>query len=143
VHHIQSPSFNVNISGTVTITVLTITLVSTLAVCNTELLRRYNRPQAAVDSEWGFGQILPMFLVVLPLKRTVLAFCTHGFRPKPKGSAAGEKGRKVRLKAKLRSRGIHSQGGSGSGSGQVVQSPSEGSSDVLMLTPVRGTPQSR
>jgi hypothetical protein len=89
------PGFSSGIDGTVTLTVFAILVVSTLGVVNTELLRFYNHPQAE-DSEWGFGQILPMFLIVLPLKRTVQAFWTHGLGRR----TPVQRGHRMRLRPK-------------------------------------------
>jgi hypothetical protein len=72
--------FTSGIDGRVALTVFAIIIVSVLAVTNTELLRSRNLSKDAEDSQWGFGQVLPMFLVVVPLYRTAFAFYKHRFR---------------------------------------------------------------
>jgi hypothetical protein len=91
------PGFSSGIDGTVSVTVLTIVIVSALAIVNTELLRLYNHPQPD-DSEWSFGQILPMFFIVLPLKRTIQAFWSYGLGRRPR--TATERGNRIRLRPK-------------------------------------------
>ncbi|KAJ7926987.1 hypothetical protein B0H13DRAFT_2265716 [Mycena leptocephala] len=56
-----------------------------LTVMNTELLIRWNHiaPEGGQASSWQFGQVLPMFLVVLPLSNLVTAFRDYGLRPLP------------------------------------------------------------
>ncbi|CAK5270680.1 unnamed protein product, partial [Mycena citricolor] len=51
------------------------------AVVNTELLIRWNNlTSAAGSSSWQFGQVLPMFLVVLPLIDLINSFRKHGIK---------------------------------------------------------------
>ncbi|KDQ54255.1 hypothetical protein JAAARDRAFT_60676 [Jaapia argillacea MUCL 33604] len=73
---VDSP-YQVNVSGRLIVNIFLITMVSLLAIVNTELLRKYNHPQPA-DKSWGFGQILPVFLVILPLTSAYSAFKEHG-----------------------------------------------------------------
>ncbi|KAJ6554324.1 hypothetical protein B0H19DRAFT_1153163 [Mycena capillaripes] len=51
-------------------------------VLNTELVIRWNQPtQAGSGASWQFGQILPMFLAILPLINMVNAFNQFGIKP--------------------------------------------------------------
>ncbi|KAJ6559900.1 hypothetical protein B0H19DRAFT_1260584 [Mycena capillaripes] len=51
-------------------------------VLNTELAINWNQPtQADAGASWQFGQILPMFLVVLPFINMINAFNEFGFKP--------------------------------------------------------------
>ncbi|EGN97384.1 hypothetical protein SERLA73DRAFT_153796 [Serpula lacrymans var. lacrymans S7.3] len=70
-----------NVDGRVVLTVIVIFIISALCILNTELLRHYNHigPE---DESWAFGQILPMFLTLLPLVNTVRAFKEYGFGTK-------------------------------------------------------------
>jgi hypothetical protein len=102
------PGFSSGIDGTVFLTVISIVIVSTLAVVNTELLRFFNHPQLD-DSQWGFGQILPMFLIILPLKRTIQAFWAHGLSRRPRTPA--ERGHRIRVRPRATTFG-NTQGGS-------------------------------
>ncbi|KDR66880.1 hypothetical protein GALMADRAFT_1135211 [Galerina marginata CBS 339.88] len=55
-----------------------------LVVTNTELLIRWNHfntSTSGASPPWQFGQILPMFLVVLPLVNVVNTFQEFGLRP--------------------------------------------------------------
>ncbi|CAK5271571.1 unnamed protein product [Mycena citricolor] len=61
---------------------MSVTLVLWIpAVVNTELLIRWNNlTSAAGSSSWQFGQVLPMFLVVLPLIDLINSFRKHGIK---------------------------------------------------------------
>ncbi|KAJ7467201.1 hypothetical protein FB451DRAFT_1402032 [Mycena latifolia] len=52
-------------------------------VLNTELVIRFNRPQSPnnFQSNWQFGQILPLFLTFLPMIGTINAFTQFGLKP--------------------------------------------------------------
>jgi len=67
-------TFDLGISGTLIIEILVILLIWSLAVMNTELLIRWNKFTPSDQSQWQFGQVLPMFLIVLPLVNLVKAF---------------------------------------------------------------------
>lgn len=56
-----------------------------LAVMNTELLIQWNHfnDGGGGGSAWQFGQILPMFLVVLPLVNMIKAFITYRLQKRP------------------------------------------------------------
>jgi len=72
------PSF----SGKLVIELFAIVVVWALAVMNTELLIKANHSEPSNDgqSTWQFGQVLPLFLLVLPLANTLNAFSEHGLR---------------------------------------------------------------
>ncbi|KAJ6479548.1 hypothetical protein C8R47DRAFT_609126 [Mycena vitilis] len=61
------------------------TILWGVTVMNTELLIRWNHfaPADSQQSSWQFGQVLPMFLVVLPLANLVTAFQELGLKPLP------------------------------------------------------------
>ncbi|TFK46503.1 hypothetical protein OE88DRAFT_896385 [Heliocybe sulcata] len=88
-------SYRANINGRLLVNLILILVTSMLAILNTELLRHLNHPNdsAASEGSWGFGQILPLFLTVLPAWSTFLAFRKHGLGEKKK------EGRRVRVKA--------------------------------------------
>ncbi|KLO17533.1 hypothetical protein SCHPADRAFT_994226 [Schizopora paradoxa] len=67
-------TFDLGISGTLIIEIAVILLLWSLAVMNTELLIRWNSFSPSDGSQWQFGQVLPMFLIVLPLINLVKAF---------------------------------------------------------------------
>ena len=71
--------------GTLLVELIVITVLWALFVLNTELLilrNRFDGGGDGLDSStlWQFGQILPMFLVVLPLVSLVKVFRKHGFK---------------------------------------------------------------
>ncbi|KZT24781.1 hypothetical protein NEOLEDRAFT_1093604 [Neolentinus lepideus HHB14362 ss-1] len=87
--------YRANVNGRLIVSLVLIIVTSSLAILNTELLRYYNNPQSdsgSSEGSWGFGQILPLFLTVLPAWSTILAFKKHGLGEKKK------EGRKVRVK---------------------------------------------
>ncbi|KIJ45961.1 hypothetical protein M422DRAFT_46535 [Sphaerobolus stellatus SS14] len=72
----------VNFSGEIVSKLFMIIFFWAIAVVNTELLIRFNhfaQPDGS-QSIWQFGQILPLFLLVLPLASAVNAFKKHGLR---------------------------------------------------------------
>ncbi|KAF7309309.1 hypothetical protein MIND_00301200 [Mycena indigotica] len=84
----QRPSYDLQIAWPLVIHLFVVCVLWTLAVMNTELLIRWNtNTDANVDADggsgWGFGQILPMFLVLLPLANVINAFREFGLRPLP------------------------------------------------------------
>ncbi|KDQ54253.1 hypothetical protein JAAARDRAFT_60674 [Jaapia argillacea MUCL 33604] len=105
--------YQVDLSGRLIVNIFLISVVSLLAILNTELLREYNHPQPA-DKSWGFGQILPVFLVILPLTSTISAFKEHGL---------GERKRKHK-KVRVRNRKTGAAGiGTGTGASQPSSAP--------------------
>ncbi|EPQ51727.1 hypothetical protein GLOTRDRAFT_117755 [Gloeophyllum trabeum ATCC 11539] len=95
-------SYRANINGRLIVNLLLILATSALAILNTELLRAWNHPQSdsgSSEGSWGFGQILPLFLTVLPAWNACKAFKKHGLGEKRKDS------RKVRVKASSSKKG--------------------------------------
>ncbi|KAF9466923.1 hypothetical protein BDZ94DRAFT_1305793 [Collybia nuda] len=81
----QQGRYRVHIAWDVMIELIVITILWAICVMNTELLIRWNRFEAsdASTSEWQFGQVLPMFLITLPLVNVIGAFREFGIRPFP------------------------------------------------------------
>ncbi|KAJ6568749.1 hypothetical protein B0H19DRAFT_1256467 [Mycena capillaripes] len=77
--------YDLQIAWNVVIEITVKTIIWALAVMNTELLINWSNfaPSDGQQSSWQFGQVLPMFLVVLPLANLITAFQTHGLRPGP------------------------------------------------------------
>ncbi|KAJ6549847.1 hypothetical protein B0H19DRAFT_951909, partial [Mycena capillaripes] len=75
-------TYRYNVDEKVVLNIIVVLILWALAVMNTELLIRWNHFAVSDDSQsqWQFGQILPMFLVVLPLISLVNAFMESGFR---------------------------------------------------------------
>ncbi|KAJ7602559.1 hypothetical protein DFH06DRAFT_1488646 [Mycena polygramma] len=70
------------VDGRLLFMLMFITVFWAFFVLNTELVIRWNQPtEAASGSNWQFGQILPMFLTVLPLINMVNAFSEFGIKP--------------------------------------------------------------
>ncbi|EJD04506.1 uncharacterized protein FOMMEDRAFT_167676 [Fomitiporia mediterranea MF3/22] len=71
--------YDAGIFGTLLIQLIVIFTFWALFVLNTELLVRSNSPGGDDDgrSLWQFGQILPMFLIVLPLVNLIKVFRVH------------------------------------------------------------------
>ncbi|KAJ7633786.1 hypothetical protein DFH06DRAFT_1221673 [Mycena polygramma] len=78
----RKKTYQYNVDEKVVVNILVVLVLWALAVMNTELLIRWNHFAVSDDSQspWQFGQILPMFLVVLPLISLVNAFMENGFR---------------------------------------------------------------
>jgi hypothetical protein len=94
------PQFSFNLNGVACISTFFIFLVFALAVANTELLRLRNKPLFAPEAEessWGFGQILPMFLIVIPLMRVAVILRDSGLGLRNSGPT--QKSIKVRTRA--------------------------------------------
>ena len=72
--------FDMNIDGSLVVQLVIIVILWTMFVLNTELLIRYNFSSAGGDNAWQFGQVLPMFLILLPLVSLIRAFGEHGLR---------------------------------------------------------------
>ncbi|KAF5375420.1 hypothetical protein D9615_008013 [Tricholomella constricta] len=53
------------------------TLTFALCIGHVESLRLYNHPENGVDGSWGFGQVLPVFLLTLPAGRTISLFISR------------------------------------------------------------------
>jgi len=62
---------------TLIVVLIVISVIWSLAVMNTELLIRWNHFAPNHESKWTFGQLLPIFLVALPLMSVVEAFAKH------------------------------------------------------------------
>nr|GAT47918.1 predicted protein [Mycena chlorophos] len=95
--HTTAPSYDLQIAWALLIHLLVVCILWTLVVMNTELLIRWNWPgplQGTQESQWGFGQILPMFLVLLSFASCVGAFREFGLRPLPIGLLVGVGGGK-------------------------------------------------
>ncbi|KIY72305.1 hypothetical protein CYLTODRAFT_418088 [Cylindrobasidium torrendii FP15055 ss-10] len=56
------------------------TVTFTLCIAHVETLRLYNHPQSD-DQSWGFGQVLPVFLIALPAGRTITLFARRAVTP--------------------------------------------------------------
>ncbi|KAJ7907601.1 hypothetical protein B0H13DRAFT_2332196 [Mycena leptocephala] len=78
----RSDPYDPNIEWKVVFKVPIILILWGLAVMNTELLIWWNHfaPSDDSHSQWQFGQILPMFLVVLPLISVFNTFWDNGVR---------------------------------------------------------------
>ncbi|KAJ7087960.1 hypothetical protein B0H15DRAFT_294670 [Mycena belliarum] len=74
--------YDLQIAWGIVLEIAAILVLWSLTVMNTELLIRWNgfAPSSA-QSSWQFGQVLPMFLVVLPLANLINAFRDFGLRP--------------------------------------------------------------
>ncbi|EIN08101.1 hypothetical protein PUNSTDRAFT_135616 [Punctularia strigosozonata HHB-11173 SS5] len=94
----SNPEYRPNVDGRVILNLTLIVTASAIAIVNTELFRHFNHPDDA-DRDWGFGQILPMFLVVLPAQRTLRVFWEQRLGPKRNQEKAGTK--RVRVKRHL------------------------------------------
>ncbi|KAF8181931.1 hypothetical protein K438DRAFT_1937898 [Mycena galopus ATCC 62051] len=75
--------YDLQIAWNIVIELFVVLILWTLAVMNTELLIRWNRFASSGGGSWQFGQVLPMFLVVLPLANLINAFRDFGLRPLP------------------------------------------------------------
>ncbi|KAJ6610287.1 hypothetical protein B0H10DRAFT_2061047 [Mycena sp. CBHHK59/15] len=78
----RKKTYRYNVDEKVVVNIIVVLIFWALAVMNTELLIRWNHFAVSDDSQslWQFGQILPMFLVVLPLISLVNAFMENGFQ---------------------------------------------------------------
>ncbi|KAJ7731815.1 hypothetical protein DFH07DRAFT_150502 [Mycena maculata] len=76
--------YDLQIAWNLVIEIAVVLMLWGLTVMNTELLIRWNRfnPSGA-QSSWQFGQVLPMFLTLLPFCNLVNAFRDFGLRPLP------------------------------------------------------------
>ncbi|KAF8503951.1 hypothetical protein BU17DRAFT_101612 [Hysterangium stoloniferum] len=74
--------YDANIAGDLVAELVVILILWSLAVMNTELLIKWNKfqPSTSSQSQWQFGQVLPLFLVVLPITSTLSAFRENGLR---------------------------------------------------------------
>ncbi|KAF7367976.1 hypothetical protein MSAN_00863200 [Mycena sanguinolenta] len=76
--------YDLQIAWNIVIEIFVVLILWGMAVMNTELLIRWNHfPPSNGQSLWQFGQVLPMFLVVLPLTNLITAFRDLGLRPLP------------------------------------------------------------
>ncbi|KAJ7021306.1 hypothetical protein C8F04DRAFT_1273912 [Mycena alexandri] len=75
--------YDLQIAWNIVINIGFVLVLWALTVMNTELLIRWNHfaPNDTPQSSWQFGQVLPMFLVVLPLANLITAFRAFGLRP--------------------------------------------------------------
>ncbi|KAJ7118140.1 hypothetical protein C8R44DRAFT_982867 [Mycena epipterygia] len=87
-YHARKPperpmEYDLQIAWPLVIEIAVVLILWGLTVMNTELLIRWNHfnPSGGAQSSWQFGQVLPMFLVVLPLVNLVNAFLDFGLRP--------------------------------------------------------------
>jgi len=79
----QQSRYDLQIAWDLIIEITAVIILWALAVMNTELLIRWNhfeRPSSP-QSAWQFGQVLPMFLVVLPAINMINAFKEFGLKP--------------------------------------------------------------
>ncbi|KAF7302885.1 hypothetical protein MKEN_01250800 [Mycena kentingensis (nom. inval.)] len=81
--HAQLPSYDLQIEWPLLIHLFVVFVLWSLVVMNTELLIQANNDGGTEGSGWGFGQILPMFLVLLPLANVINAFREFGIKPHP------------------------------------------------------------
>ncbi|KAF7339096.1 hypothetical protein MVEN_01986100 [Mycena venus] len=80
--------YDLQIAWNIVIEIIFVLIIWSLTVMNTELLIRWNHfAPSDGQSLWQFGQVLPMFLVVLPLANLFSAFQEHGLRPLPVSAA--------------------------------------------------------
>ncbi|KAJ7202536.1 hypothetical protein GGX14DRAFT_462875 [Mycena pura] len=81
----RQTKYRPNIDWKIVLKITVVLILWAMAVMNTELLIRWNRFAMSDDSHtpWQFGQVLPMFLVVLPLVSLVITFMENGFRKVP------------------------------------------------------------
>ncbi|KAJ7268578.1 hypothetical protein C8J57DRAFT_1325606 [Mycena rebaudengoi] len=81
----QMEYYDLQIAWNLVIEIIVVFILWGLTVMNTELLIKWNKfdQSDGIQSKWQFGQILPMFLVVLPLVNVVNAFKDFGLRPLP------------------------------------------------------------
>jgi len=79
----QSLSHELPIAWDVAIQLVLIVVFWSLTVLNTELLIKWNcfAPANRTQSFWQYGQILPVFVVVLPVLNMIKAFRDFAFRP--------------------------------------------------------------
>ncbi|KAJ7233728.1 hypothetical protein B0H12DRAFT_1239251 [Mycena haematopus] len=79
-----SKEYDLQIAWDIVIKIISVLILWGMAVMNTELLIRWNHfPPSDGQSLWQFGQVLPMFLVVLPLANLITAFRELGLRALP------------------------------------------------------------
>ncbi|KAJ7149169.1 hypothetical protein C8R43DRAFT_1007404 [Mycena crocata] len=80
----QPMEYDLQIAWHIVIEIAVVLILWGLTVMNTELLIRWNNfAPSDGTSSWQFGQVLPMFLVVLPLSNLINAFRDFGLRPLP------------------------------------------------------------
>jgi len=79
----QQATYDLQIAWDLVIEIIAIVILWALAVMNTELLIRWNHFELpnSPQSPWQFGQVLPMFLVVLPCINMISAFNEFGLKP--------------------------------------------------------------
>ncbi|KAJ7826293.1 hypothetical protein B0H14DRAFT_2817521 [Mycena olivaceomarginata] len=89
-YHARKPpavpkEYDLQIEWPLVIEILVVLILWGLTVMNTELLISLNHfaPSDGGHSSWQFGQVLPMFLVVLPLANLITAFRDYGLRKNP------------------------------------------------------------
>ncbi|KAJ7636655.1 hypothetical protein FB45DRAFT_907027 [Roridomyces roridus] len=75
--------YDLQIAWNLVIEIAVVLILWGLTVMNTELLIQENRFQHVDGSSWQFGQVLPMFLVILPMCNLYNAFRDFGLRPQP------------------------------------------------------------
>ena len=98
----EAQTHDLNIAWDMLVKIFSVAILWALVIMNTELLIRWNHfaPPAGSQSMWQFGQVrrvslrsfcicahrsldwqvLPMFLIILPLSSTLSAFRQHGLR---------------------------------------------------------------
>ncbi|KAI5118519.1 hypothetical protein M0805_007688 [Coniferiporia weirii] len=74
--------YDLGISGNLIIEIIVIFILWALTVMNTELLIKWNNFEGGGggSESWQFGQILPMFLIVIPLVNMIKAFLEYKFQ---------------------------------------------------------------
>ncbi|KAJ7466523.1 hypothetical protein FB451DRAFT_1178672 [Mycena latifolia] len=77
--------YNLQIAWNIVIELALVLVLWGLTVINTELLIALNHiaPEGGQQPSWQFGQVLPMFLVILPLANLITAFQDFGLKPLP------------------------------------------------------------
>ncbi|PVF99844.1 hypothetical protein CPB86DRAFT_872278 [Serendipita vermifera] len=81
---VQSQKYVIPIDWKLLLKLIVVTILWSLSVMNTELLIVWSHFESADDSRssWQFGQLLPLFLVVIPFVNMVSCFRKkHGLRP--------------------------------------------------------------
>ncbi|KAJ7186456.1 hypothetical protein C8R46DRAFT_1057234 [Mycena filopes] len=73
---------DLQLAGQIVVNLVVVLVMWAITVMNTELLIRWNHfaPNDTPQSSWQFGQVLPMFLVVLPLANLITVFRKLGLR---------------------------------------------------------------
>jgi len=80
----EHDTYELPVAWDLVIELVIVAILWSLTVMNTELLITWNNfapASSTAPSPWQFGQVLPMFLVILPLFNMVNAFWEHRLRP--------------------------------------------------------------